>query len=297
MVEIESTPEMVAKVYTTIERNLEIVRRRLGRPLTLADKILLGHLVDPETQELEPGVSQLALHPDRVALQDVLGQTVMLNFMQTRRASTAVPTTVHCDHLIQARVEGSLDLVASLEENKEVYDFLQTASAKFGVGFWGPGSGIIHQVLLEQYAFPGALIIGTDSHTPNAGGLGACAIGAGGADAVMAGLPWELLYPRHIGVYLTGGLGGWTTDEMHAIVGGAVQSTGQELNLFQGGIVGRAMLVEHMDSCHRHTAFLKFGAQAGMGSEELLDQLIELASPHWQELAFSLIHREGPPGA
>ena len=210
MVEIESTPQMVAKVYATIERNLEIVRRRLGRPLTLADKILLGHLADPETQEMEPGVSQLALHPDRVALQDALGQTVMLQFMQTGRTSTSVPTTIHCDHLIQARIEGNLDLVASKEANKEVYDFLRSASAKFGVGFWGPGSGIIHQVVLEQYAFPGALIIGTDSHTPNAGGLGACAIGVGGADAVMAGLPWELLFPRHIGVYLTGEIGGWT---------------------------------------------------------------------------------------
>ncbi len=212
MPEIESTPQLVANVYATMKRNHEIVRRRLGTPLTLADKLLLGHLDDPQTQEMEPGASQLALRPDRVALQDVLGQTVMLNFMQTRRASTAVPTTVHCDHLIQARVEGGLDLVASMDENKEVYDFLQTASAKFGVGFWGPGAGIIHQVVLEQYAFPGALIIGTDSHTPNAGGLGACAVGVGGADAVevMAGLPWEVLYPKHVGVHLTGAMGGWT---------------------------------------------------------------------------------------
>ena len=210
MVDIESTPTMVAKVYATMERNLEVVRRRLDRPLTLADKVLLGHLDAPETQELEPGRSELALRPDRVALQDVLGQTVMLNFMLTRRSSLAVPTTVHCDHLVQARVEGGPDLVASMEENKEVYDFLEAASAKYGAGFWGPGSGIIHQVLLERYAFPGALIIGTDSHTPNAGGLGACAVGVGGADAVMAGRPWELVYPKKIGVHLTGQMNGWT---------------------------------------------------------------------------------------
>ena len=212
MTAVDSTPETVSQVYSRMERTVETLRKRLGRPLTYADKVLLSHLDRPEDQELEPGRSLLMLRPDRVALQDVLGQTVMLSFMQTRRARTAVPTTVHCDHLIQARVEGSMDLVQSLEENQEVFDFLRSASAKFGVGFWGPGSGIIHQVVLEQYAFPGALIIGTDSHTPNAGGLGACAVGVGGADAVevMAGLPWELLFPRHIGVHLTGEMGGWT---------------------------------------------------------------------------------------
>ena len=212
MVTIESTPELTTKVYATMTRTLERVRRRLGRPLTLADKVLLGHLDDPGHQDLEPGKSYLQLRPDRVVLQDVLGQTAMLQFMQTRRDAVAVPTTVHCDHLIQARVEGEGDLRASLEENQEVYGFLRSAAAKYGVGFWGPGAGIIHQVVLENYAFPGELIIGTDSHTPNAGGLGACSVGVGGADAVevMAGLPWEVLYPRHIAVYLTGALSGWT---------------------------------------------------------------------------------------
>jgi len=212
MVTIESTAEVAAKVYETMERNLAVVRRRLGRPLTLADKVLLGHLDDPEHQDMEPGKSYLMLRPDRVVLQDVLGQTAMLQFMQTRRQHVAVATTIHCDHLIQARVEGGSDLRESLAENQEVYDFLRSAAAKYGAGFWGPGAGIIHQVVLEQYAFPAALIIGTDSHTPNAGGLGACAVGVGGADAVevMAGLPWEVLYPRHIAVYLTGKLGGWT---------------------------------------------------------------------------------------
>jgi len=212
MTTIESTPEMATQVYATMEKNLAVVRKRLGRPLTLADKVLLGHLDDPEHAELEPGRSYLMLRPDRVVLQDVLGQTGMLQFMQTRRARVAVPTTVHCDHLIQARVEAERDLSESLAENTEVYNFLRSAAAKYGAGFWQPGAGIIHQVVLEQYAFPGELIIGTDSHTPNAGGLGACSVGVGGADAVevMAGLPWEVLYPKHIAVFLTGKMSGWT---------------------------------------------------------------------------------------
>src|SRR5580704_15415134 len=212
MVAIESTPDMAAEIYTAMRRKLAVVRRRLQKPLTLADKVLLGHLDDPETQELEPGRSYLALRPDRVVFQDVLGQSGMLQFMQTKRERVVVPATIHCDHLIQARTNGEADLRASLDESKEVYDFLRTAAAKYGCGFWEPGAGIIHQVVLENYAFPGALIIGTDSHTPNGGGLGACAVGVGGADAVdaIAGLPWELLYPRRIAVVLTGRLGGWT---------------------------------------------------------------------------------------
>ncbi len=209
---IESTPAFVSDTYAKMERTLTAVRQRTGRPMSLAEKVLLSHLDNPSEQEMNPGESYLLLRPDRVALQDVLGQTVMLQFMQTRRARATVPTTVHCDHLVQARVEGESDLRESLEENREVYDFLRIASAKFGVGFWGPGAGIIHQVNLEEYAFPGALIIGTDSHTPNAGGLGACAVGVGGADAVevMAGLPWEVLHPKRIGVLLTGEMSGWT---------------------------------------------------------------------------------------
>src|SRR6201987_1017760 len=212
MVAIGSNPEMAVGVYATMARTLAVVRRRLGRLLTLADKILLGHLDDPEHQELEPGKSYLLVRPDRVVFQDVLGQTGLLQFMQTRRDKVAVPATIHCDHLIQARTEGKADLRASLDESKEVYDFLRSAAAKYGAGFWEPGAGIIHQVVLENYAFPGTLIIGTDSHTPHAGGLGACAVGVGGADAVevIAGLPWELLYPRHIAVHLTGELNGWT---------------------------------------------------------------------------------------
>jgi aconitate hydratase len=209
---LDSTPQMAARVYETMARNLDVVRRRAQRPLTLSDKLLLGHLDDPEGQALTPGESQLALRPDRVVFQDVLGQSALLQLMQTGRDRVAVPTTVHCDHLIEARTEGAADLRASLAENGEVYGFLRAAAARYGAGFWGPGAGIIHQVVLETYAFPGAMILGTDSHTPNAGGLGACAVGVGGADAVevIAGLPWELLYPRRIAVYLTGELGGWT---------------------------------------------------------------------------------------
>jgi aconitate hydratase len=212
MATIESTPEFATQVYETMARNLEVVRRRLNRPLSLAEKVLLSHLDDPEHEELIPGQTYIAVRPDRVVLQDVLGQTAMLQFMQTLRDEAAVPTTVHCDHLIQARVEGALDLQESLAENREVYDFLRSAAARYGVGFWEPGAGIIHQVTLENYAFPGQLIIGTDSHTPNAGGLGSCAVGVGGADAVevMAGLPWDVLLPKRIGVVLSGQMSGWT---------------------------------------------------------------------------------------
>ena len=212
MTSLDSSPAFVSKVYDTMNRNLKVVRRRLDRPLTLADKVLLSHLDNPEDQEMIAGKSYLNVRPDRVILQDVLGQSAMLQFMQTARKKVAVPTTIHCDHLIEARVAGDLDLPASLAENNEVYDFLKSAAAKYGAGFWAPGAGIIHQVNIENYAFPGAVILGTDSHTPNAGGIGACACGVGGADAIdaMAGLPWEVLYPKHIGVVLTGELKGWS---------------------------------------------------------------------------------------
>lgn len=212
MTTIEPTPSTTARLYAEMERTLTIVRRRLARPLTLSEKILLGHLVEPLSQELECGSSYLRVRPDRVVLQDVLGQTAMLQFMQTGRTSVAVPTSVHCDHLIEARVDGATDLARSLGENGEVYGFLRDAAAKFGAGFWRPGAGIIHQVVLENYALPGAIILGTDSHTPNGGGLGACAVGVGGADAVeaLAGLPWEILYPKRIAVVLSGELRGWS---------------------------------------------------------------------------------------
>ena len=206
------TANDIAALYERMADNVEIVRNRLGRALTLSEKLLLSHLDDPAKQPLEIGKSQLALPPDRVAFQDVLGQTGMLQFIQTGLDRVAIPTTIHCDHLIQARVSGDVDLRESIDENSEVYDFLRSAAAKFGAGFWEPGAGIIHQVILENYAFPGALILGTDLHTPNGGGLCACAVGVGGADEVeaIAGLPWEVLYPKRIAIYLTGEMSGWT---------------------------------------------------------------------------------------
>jgi aconitate hydratase len=194
-----------------MEKRLEAVRR-LGRPLTLTEKILFGHLHDPEGAELKPGESYLLLRPDRVAMQDATAQMAILQFSQADLARVAVPTTVHCDHLIRAHEGAQPDTLTALSENQEVYDFLESASKRYGMGFWKPGSGIIHQVILENYAFPGGMMIGTDSHTPNAGGLGMFASGVGGADAVdvMAGFPWEVKYPKLIGVHLTGSLTGWT---------------------------------------------------------------------------------------
>ncbi|KAK9455587.1 aconitase family-domain-containing protein [Dipodascopsis uninucleata] len=192
--------------------NVKIVRERLKRPLTYAEKILYGHLDDPHGQSIERGVSYLKLRPDRVACQDATAQMALLQFMSAGIPSVATPATVHCDHLIEAQVGGEKDLARAIDINKEVYNFLATACAKYNIGFWKPGSGIIHQIILENYAFPGALMIGTDSHTPNAGGLGMAAIGVGGADAVdvMVGLPWELKAPKIIGVKLTGKMSGWT---------------------------------------------------------------------------------------
>lgn len=209
---VDSTPEQVSSIYERSKKNISNFRHIVDRPLTLTEKILVGHLVEIGPTEPHPGKSYVLLNPDRVALQDVTGQMTILQFMQAGLKETAVPTTVHCDHLIQARVEGKSDTTAAIYENNEVYQFLESASRKFGLGFWKPGAGIIHQVVLENYAFPGGLMIGTDSHTPNGGGLGMIAIGVGGLDAaeVMAGLPWELLYPKRIGVHLTGSLGGWT---------------------------------------------------------------------------------------
>ena len=195
-----------------MSENLSVVRSRLNRPLTFAEKILYSHLDDPHGQDIERGKSYLKLRPDRVACQDATAQMAILQFMSANMPSVATPTTVHCDHLIEAQVGGEKDLARAQDINKEVYDFLSTSCAKYNIGFWRPGSGIIHQIVLENYAFPGGLMIGTDSHTPNAGGLGMCAIGVGGADAVdvMANLPWEVKAPKVIGVRLTGEMSGWT---------------------------------------------------------------------------------------
>lgn len=213
MTAIETTPDLVRKSYARTNENLRVVRSRLGRPLTFAEKILLGHLDDAKGQDLVAGESYLLLRPDRVAMQDATAQMALLQFMQAGRDETAVPSTVHCDHLIEARRGAAADMATARTTNAEVYDFLRTCAARYGIGFWGPGAGIIHQVVLEKYAFPGGMMIGTDSHTPNAGGLGMFAAGVGGADAVdvMAGFPWEVLYPHVIGVHLTGKLSGWAS--------------------------------------------------------------------------------------
>jgi len=210
--EIETTSALVSKVYQKTQKNLSNFRKIVSRPLTLTEKILAGHLVEIEEKNLDEGSNYVYLNPDRVALQDVTGQMVLLQFMQANLKQTVIPTTVHCDHLIRAKVGGEADTKTALDENSEIYKFLESASRKYGIGFWKPGAGIIHQVVLENYAFPGGLMIGTDSHTPNAGGLGMIAVGVGGVDAAetMAGLPWEILYPKRIGVYLTGEINGWT---------------------------------------------------------------------------------------
>ena len=199
--------------YEKLVRNLDVVKSRLNRPMTLSEKILYAHLDDPQNQDIVRGESYLRLRPDRVAMQDATAQMAMLQFISSGLPKVAVPSTIHCDHLIQAQIEGKKDLERAKDMNKEVYNFLATSGAKYGVGFWKPGSGIIHQIILENYAFPGLLMVGTDSHTPNGGGLGGLCIGVGGADAVdvMADIPWELKCPKVIGVKLTGELSGWTS--------------------------------------------------------------------------------------
>jgi aconitate hydratase len=205
--------EFVEDRYAQLKKNIDIVRERIGKPLTLAEKIVYGHLDDPHNSELVRGESYLNLRPDRVAMQDATAQMAMLQFISSGLPQVAVPSTIHCDHLIAAEHGGPKDLADAKEINKEVYNFLATSGAKYGVGFWKPGSGIIHQIVLENYAFPGLMLIGTDSHTPNGGGLGGVCVGVGGADAVdvMAGLPWELKAPKVIGVKLTGELSGWAS--------------------------------------------------------------------------------------
>ena len=205
--------EMIKKVYANFPERIAAARKAVGRPLTLTEKILYAHLWQGNATEVqERGKSYVDFAPDRVAMQDATAQMALLQFMQSGRATVAVPSTVHCDHLIEAKVDSKTDLSRAVNESSEVYDFLSSVSNKYGIGFWKPGAGIIHQVVLENYAFPGGMMIGTDSHTVNAGGLGMIAIGVGGADAcdVMAGLPWELKMPKLIGIKLTGKLNGWT---------------------------------------------------------------------------------------
>ncbi len=205
--------DLIKKIYAGMPSKIAAAKKTTGKALTLAEKILYSHLYSENIKKYTRGTDYVDFKPDRVAMQDATAQMALLQFMTCGRSQVAVPSTVHCDHLIQAKTGAKEDLITALDVNREVYDFLASISNKFGIGFWKPGAGIIHQVVLENYAFPGGMMIGTDSHTPNAGGLGMVAIGVGGADAVdvMAGLPWELKMPKLIGIKLTGRLNGWTS--------------------------------------------------------------------------------------
>ncbi|HVU84615.1 MAG TPA: aconitase family protein, partial [Puia sp.] len=205
--------DLIKRIYAGMPSRIAAAKKITGKALTLTEKILYSHLYSKEIPHYNRGKDYVDFAPDRVAMQDATAQMALLQFMTCGRQQVAVPSTVHCDHLIQAKTGAGKDLSTALDVNREVYDFLASISNKFGIGFWKPGAGIIHQVVLENYAFPGGMMIGTDSHTPNAGGLGMVAIGVGGADAVdvMAGLPWELKMPKLIGIKLTGRLNGWTS--------------------------------------------------------------------------------------
>ncbi|MFN3665608.1 MAG: aconitate hydratase, partial [Sediminibacterium sp.] len=252
--------EMIKKVYAEMPAKVDAARKALGRPLTLSEKILFAHLhKDQALSNFERGKSYVDFAPDRVAMQDATAQMALLQFMQAGRPKVAVPSTVHCDHLITAKLEAKKDLEVANAESKEVYDFLASVSNKYGIGFWKPGAGIIHQVVLENYAFPGGMMIGTDSHTVNAGGLGMIAIGVGGADAcdVMAGLPWELKWPKLIGVKLTGKLSGWTAPKDVILkVAGILTVKG-----------GTGAIVEYFGECASAMSCTGKGTICNMGAE------------------------------
>lgn len=262
---MEKTPAdaitMIRAHYQGLPQRLQAVRAKVGRPLTLAEKILFAHWHDDGEGLPERAKSTVGLHPDRVAMQDATAQMAILQFMTAGRSEVAVPTTIHCDHLIRAKVGAIKDLSVAESTNHEVYEFLAAAGAKYGMGFYKPGSGIIHQVILENYAFPGALMIGTDSHTPNAGGLGMIAIGVGGADAVdvMVGLPWEVLWPRLVGVKLTGSFSGWTSgkDVILKLAGilSAAGGTGKIIEYFGSGTASL--------SCTAKATVTNMGAELG----------------------------------
>lgn len=252
--------EMIKAVYGSYPARIEAARKAVGKPLSLTEKILYAHLSEgAASQSFEKGVAYVDFQPDRVAMQDATAQMALLQFMQAGRSQVAVPSTVHCDHLIQAEIGATTDLEKAKNKNKEVYDFLSSVSNKYGLGFWKPGAGIIHQVVLENYAFPGGMMIGTDSHTPNAGGLGMIAIGVGGADAcdVMAGLPWELKFPKLIGVKLTGKLSGWTSaKDVILKVAGILTVKG-----------GTGCIVEYFGSGARSLSATGKGTICNMGAE------------------------------
>jgi aconitate hydratase len=252
---------MIRAHYEALPARVAAARERVGKPLTLTEKILLAHLFHPGQPLPERGRSTVGLRPDRVAMQDATAQMAILQFMTAGRDEVAVPSTVHCDHLIRAKVGAIKDLQVAESTNHEVYEFLASAAAKYGMGFWEPGSGIIHQVILENYAFPGGLMIGTDSHTPNAGGLGMVAIGVGGADAVdaMVGMPWEVLWPKVAGVRLTGSLSGWTSGKDVILkLAGILTTAGGTGKIIEYFGVGCASL-----SCTAKATVTNMGAELG----------------------------------
>ena len=297
-------------VYAKLPKNVALGRKRLGRPLTLTEKILINHLTSPTKQELERSRSYADFAPDRVAMQDATAQMALLQFMTAGLPTTAVPSTVHCDHLILSKSGARIDMGVAIDTNKEVYDFLRSVSAKYGIGFWGPGSGIIHQVVLEHYAFPGGMMIGTDSHTPNAGGLGMIAIGVGGADAVdvMTGFPFNVRWPKVIGVKLTGQLSGWSSPKdvilevarVLTVEGGTgavieyfgdgadtISATGKATICNMGAEIGATCSVfgydQHMSDYLKATGSSEIAAAADKVSEHLrpddgalYDQIIEI---------------------
>jgi aconitate hydratase A / 2-methylisocitrate dehydratase len=295
--------EMIKKNYSEYKDKIAAIRKVVTHPLTYSEKVLYVHLWEKE-KEFVRGKDYVELSPDRVAMQDATAQMALLQFMSAGRKTTAVPTTVHCDHLIQAEVGAKNDLLRANQENKEVFDFLESISKKYGIGFWKPGAGIIHQVVLENYAFPGGMMIGTDSHTPNAGGLGMIAIGVGGADAVdvMAGMPWELKWPKIIGVKLTGKLNGWASAKdvilklagILTVKGGtgaiveyfgegvsSISSTGKGTICNMGAEIGATTSVFPFDE--RMAAYLRITDRVDVAAlaESLADQLV--ADPEVQK--------------
>jgi aconitate hydratase len=305
--------DQIKRLYDSMPSKLDRARKRFGRALTLAEKILVTHADNFDKQEWSRGKAQLRLRVDRVALQDATGQMALLQFMQAGKKQVAVPSTVHCDHLIRAQSGASDDMKRAISENQEVYDFLHSASRKYGIGFWKPGAGIIHQVVLENYAFPGGLMIGADSHTPNAGGLGMVAIGVGGADCgeAMAGLAWEVLDPKLIGVRLTGKLSGWTSAKdvityllgMLTVKGGtnkiveyfgpgaeSISATGKGTICNMGAELGATTSLFHFDD--RMAAYLRATARADIATlaerhrEHLVADREVLADPkkHYDEI-------------
>ena len=258
---VDSTPRFIEAVYRKMDANIVLVKKRLGRPLSYGEKILYGHLDNALEAELDAGVSYVKTCPDRIALQDATAQMAILQFMLAGKDEAAVPVTVHCDHLIRAEKGAEADLLVARTDNREVYDFLASASQRYGFGCWLPGAGIIHQVVMEQYGFPGLMMLGTDSHTPNAGGIGAFASGVGGADAVdvMVGMPWEVLHPRFVGVRLTGELQGWAApkDVILKILG-LLTCSGGTNRVFEYFGPGAATL-----SCTGKATICNMGAELG----------------------------------